>query len=107
MTILEGELSILNMDPATDGVPPGWKRFIHNGRVVYSTPPPFVYQIRRKSDLVNLHNKDLFRDVSENQLVFTVKRKSKEQNFTYEKITCSLHQKVVTPLNTNFNESIR
>ena len=57
-------------------VPPGWKRFEHNGRIVYSTPPfPSPVQIRCHAELAEQHKKGRFLEVEVDQLVFSRKRR--------------------------------
>ena len=82
------------MNQISDTVPPGWKRYEHKGRIVYSTPPPISKQIWSRGQLTELHDKGLFRDVSTEQLIFSKKRKIREYNYGEE--TIKEDQEIVT-----------
>ena len=70
--------------------PPGWSRIVKSGRVLYSSPPgPNSVKIYSKSMLGDFHKKGRFLEISENQLVFTTKRKPKQKNYQMDsKKTC-------------------
>ena len=73
-----------------DFSPPGWSRIVRKGRIIYSSPPgSSCVKIYSKSQLLDFHKKGRFLDVSEDQLVFTLKRKPKQKNYvTVEKKSC-------------------
>ena len=70
-------------------VPSGWTRTVLNGRTVYTSPNPYPVKIHSRSDLSVHHRKGRFLEVSEENLVFGIKRKQKERKFVSSKVALS------------------
>ena len=63
-------------------MPTGWTRLVHNGRVLYSSPPnPTPVRIYSRAELETHQRKGRFLEVQADQLVFSRKRKQKEKKF--------------------------
>ena len=84
-----------SMGEVADNVPPGWKRYEHNGRIVYSTQPPFPKIIRSHAMLTEYHKRGEFLEIKPDQLVFSRKRKKREIKF-------EVHKKVTEAVEDSF-----
>ena len=63
-------------------VPEGWRRFVLNSSIVYTTPAnPTSVKIYSRAELAIFQRNGRFLDVKEDQLVFARKRKTKEKKY--------------------------
>ena len=78
-------------------VPPGWTRFPHNGRVVYSSPSSLHHpqvKIHSRAELSQYQRRGRFLDIDVDQFIFASKRKRKEKK--YEVVKKNYPHAVVT-----------